>query len=255
MIKGARVLAALVVGAVWATSAAAVTTVVRDDKLVPALNLTVTNAEGAAVDSSVTLTRTDPGNKVQEYTLGRPDGAGGGWGFTSVLGTPLPQTLTFNPDPFFDYAFGVTNSSAAPLTFTFTFTGPYVGGPYTLMTSSHASSVTAVGGATVGTGVNPFIHTPLLDGTPIGALALGDGCVIAGTGSFPCDASGPSVGTAVASAASGIFGVALSWTLSPGDSYSLNGRVELSNVPEPGTLALLLAGFILLFGMARRRAA
>src|SRR5438093_9906577 len=47
-----------------------------------------------------------------------------------------------NADPFVDYGFGVKNLSAAALEYDLIFSQPFVGGPYTALTTSHSGSVT-----------------------------------------------------------------------------------------------------------------
>lgn len=239
----------------FSTAAHAIVAVTEPGALFPSLEVNVRNASGDELSGAVDVTLVSGSAKVQQYTLAKPHDAPNGWAFTSVGGTPLPQTFSYNADPFLDYAFGVTNNSAGTLSFTFSFLAPYVGGPYLEFRNSHASTITSVSGATVATNLNPLIHWPTLDGVPVAGSALGDGCAVAGNGSFTCDASGSTVVSPVLSAASGLFGVTLSWTLSPGDSYSLSGRVELAEIPEPGTFALLFAGLAGLLGIARRRLA
>jgi|GEM_PF-2620826 len=166
--------------------------------------------------------------------------------------------FSFKQDPFVDYGIAVKNFSGAPLMFTFVFLAGYGGGPYTLLDSSHSSSVTDGGNGlvVVTPGMKADIHTPELDGTDFLAAAIGMGCAPAGAPGFSaaCEA-GNSMGHAIASAVAGTLAVTVSFTLSPGDIYTANGRVEIYNnpIPEPSTYAMAVAGIGLLFVVRRFR--
>jgi hypothetical protein len=170
------------------------------------------------------------------------------------------MTVAQKWDPFVAYGVAVSNFTAVPISFTFIFSTPYVGGPYTLLSSSHSSSVTDSGSKPdgsimVGTQAGyTHIHLPILDGIGVAGGNRGDGCALLGTPGFSdaCDnSSTPNV--AVLSAASGILSVELRFVLSPGDIYTANGRVELLDrvVPEPATYAM--AGVALLAAALYRR--
>jgi hypothetical protein len=168
--------------------------------------------------------------------------------------------VSFKEDPFVDYGFAVKNFAGAPLSFLFVFTTPYVGGPYSLLDSSHSSSVTdsspTDGTVTVTTDKKASIHTPAIDGVDIVGGALGVGCAPAGAKGFSavCEAPAGVVGFPVATLAAGTLSITVSFTLSPGDIYTANGRTEIYNgavIPEPSTYAMAIGGLGLLL-VARR---
>jgi hypothetical protein len=172
---------------------------------------------------------------------------------------------TTNPDPFVDYGFSVKNLTASALDVHFIINSPYVGGPYNLLRSSHTGSVTDSSNGVVGTDAqviigapDMFVHTPVVDGTKL--LGTNPGC-IAPTGpggSDFCGTAGLQV-IPILSNVAGIFGVDVHFTVSPGDIYTLNGRVELLQeqggpvIPEPASMALLGSGLLTLAFVRYRR--
>ncbi|MDX2181261.1 MAG: PEP-CTERM sorting domain-containing protein [Bryobacteraceae bacterium] len=170
--------------------------------------------------------------------------------------------FSFKEDPYVDYAIAVKNFGAVPLSFSFTFLTPYAGGPYFLLDSSHSSSVTdsspTNGAVTVALDKKGSIHTPNLDGVDILGGALGAGCAPVGAKGFSagCEAPAGVVGLPVATLAAGTLSVTVNFTLSPGDIYTANGRVEIYNnpIPEPSTYAMAIGGLGLLLAFRRLRA-
>jgi hypothetical protein len=170
--------------------------------------------------------------------------------------------FSFKEDPYVDYAIAVKNFGAVPLSFSFTFLTPYAGGPYFLLDSSHSSSVTdsspTDGAVTVALDKKGGIHTPNLDGVDILGGALGVGCAPVGAKGFSaaCEAPAGVVGLPVATLAAGTLSVTVNFTLSPGDIYTANGRVEIYNnpIPEPSTYAMAIGGLGLLLAVRRFRA-
>jgi len=180
------------------------------------------------------------GSEIVEISAS-PDPGGSGFSaqvnFVGSLGAVIGSIAT-DADPFIDYSFGVINFTSSDLTFSFLFFSPYAGGPFGGLRSSHSSSATD-GGVADGSVVvsadalTGFVHNPILDGVDVTSAALGTGCTLAGAPGFSDSCDGFSLLTVpIVSAASGIFGVRIEFTLSPGDALSLNGRVEL--IEEPG---------------------
>jgi hypothetical protein len=165
-------------------------------------------------------------------------------------------SVTLKPDPYLDFNISATNNTASDVVFTFTFSTPYIGGPYLYLNSSHSSVVT--NGANEVVTVTPnggaFLQVPSLDGIPVTAASLGLGCALTAAPNQVklCEAyQTASVG--VNSLGSGMLSATLSFSLSPGDTYQALGHVELSNsAPEPGTLVFLLIGGVLLYSLRLR---
>lgn len=169
----------------------------------------------------------------------------------------LDVAVVWDNDPFISFSIGTKNNTTVPLTFSFTFSMPYVGGPYDTMIANLKGSVTE---GTVGvvseTSASPISLESILDGGVIAGLTLGGPCAATGLAvgnSIDCGPYGPSSAT-VAGAAAGTMGLELVYTLSSGDSASFTGMVELTrapdDVPAPATV-LMLAGA--LGGLALRR--
>ena len=221
----------------------------------PLLSLTVTDAEGKNLD-------------LEGYNpLLKLTGGGKSFGITnysyqnSAFGLTL--SLGTNIDPNVTYGLAVMNFSASALNFSFTFSSPYVAGPYALMTSSHSSSYTRTG--TTAATIVPFggtaIHRPYVDAVDITGAFIATSCAVntppfSGTCSYADVVNLPNV-----TAASGMFGVKLGFTMpanTVGLAYTANGLVQLdyATVPEPGTMLLLAFGLTAVTALAlyRRRA-
>ena len=146
--------------------------------------------------------------------------------------------------------------------FTLNLTFPFVQGPYTELNSSH-SSVIADGGtaqlATVAAGVSQFsfIHSALLDNATVLGAQISQGCSGTGVVGFQltCQAPLPPFNVPVSTASDGHLGAALSFTVSPHDTFSLAGNVELVGavVPEPSAYLSLLAGTLAVLSVFARR--
>lgn len=161
-------------------------------------------------------------------------------------------------DPFVGFSFGVVNSMASNETFTFDYTTPFFGGPYTLARTIGAdvlidaaftgtASVIPVGGGV-------FIINSYVDGVLIPSFGRVSGCTTGA--SFVCTsgASGALGPKPYASTATGSLEITGSFILTPGSQYTLTGRTDLLTLPEPGSVMLLASGVILLgLGGALRR--
>jgi len=162
----------------------------------------------------------------------------------------IQGSATVNPDPFIDYGFTIKNLGAADLSFLFFLSTPYIGGPYSYLTSSHSGSATdsfglatPINGMVAVTPQAGGIHQPFVDITPYGSIM--GGCsyaAIAPGSSVPCGV-GNEIGLPIISGITGSLTMILGGTLSAGDVYTFNGLVNISNfpgdeVPEPGTMGI-----------------
>jgi hypothetical protein len=179
-----------------------------------------------------------------------------------VDGAHVSLSVRSNADPFIDYAIAVKNDTAAPLPYDFTYIQPFVGGPYSTLFTSHSGSVTDSSNAFVGTdgsvtvsvAMGSVVHQPTLNGALVDGLNTGCVVTMAPGGSGNCPANGLSATVPVSTGPTGELDVEVHFTLSAGDIYTLNGRVELfpAQVPEPATL-LLIGGGALALALRRRR--
>lgn len=160
-------------------------------------------------------------------------------------------SLATNPDPFVTYGLAVTNNTNAALNFLFTFSSPYIGGPYTSVNSSHSSSYTRNG--TTNASINPYmgshIHRPFVDGSDVNGAFIATSCMVSTPPASGACTYPDIMGLAYTTAAAGNFGVKVGFTLPANASrlvYTANGEVELAVVPEPSTILLFAAGLFAL---------
>jgi hypothetical protein len=164
--------------------------------------------------------------------------------FLTLLLTSVPARA----DVILSFSFSALNITENPQLFTFSFSLPFMDGPYDTLVSEFSSTVTDEDDSGAA-GVAPeaaFMMMPSIDGTDVLGAALGGGCTPIGAPGFsvPCDPFS-TVSVGVATLASGVLGATVSFFLSGGDSISGAGRVTLKNdtvVPEPATLVLLGLG-------------
>jgi hypothetical protein len=181
------------------------------------------------------------------------DDGGKHWRFRSAATPAAVSPLEFltgegNIDPFLNYSVGFVNPFSSTTTYVLTILMPYVGGPYNEMTLSHSSTVTdsdSSGAATVSLDADAHVANAVLDA--VVTTGLGTGCAMTPPPNPQTCFSGPDSTVAVASAASGVFGIRLNFQLSANDSYSTTGRVDLANaaaVPEPTTVMLVATAMV-----------
>lgn len=152
-------------------------------------------------------------------------------------GYKLSVSAILNPDPFVTFVVGLLNPNNAPLSATFTFSTPVVQVPYYFATSSLGVTLTDIdnNGASISYMLDSQLNGYAPHGIDMGVDLSGtctDGlgppntvvCSNSNVSSF-----GPAPGT--------YLSAVLTVTLSPKDSFSSTGIVEIFPVPEPGSLS------------------
>lgn len=168
--------------------------------------------------------------------------------------------LSYDPDPYVLAGLAVTNNAAVPQSFMFTFTAPVspaiatatyhggsVGGTYTVNDSDGDGL-----GSVSTTGMMP-LYMGRIDGGDIfplysapqswGANAGDSGSILNTGTTYPPTILGPAVSTDIE--------IIIRFTLTPGETATLNGNFYVEPIPEPASLAILGLGALLL-GVRRK---
>ena len=175
-------------------------------------------------------------------------------GGTAVLGDGSvivnPFSISYDPDPFVTWGVSVKNNTAADVTFNFTFTVPYVSGPWGAVNSEFTANVTNEG---VGAKLSNMSHESWVDGATVLTVAPAD-CVDPGIGGCGVFTGATLLGAPTA--LSGTLTSRMIFTIGARDSATLNGMTELTlapAIPEPETYALMLLGLAAVSLVSRRR--
>jgi len=246
VVKRSHVLCALALGYCGTVSAAPVTALNNSvNALVPAME-TLTNFTGNLADTTVSSSVSWNVETDVTTMMGSFDMAGV-WNYS--------WRVMADPDPFIDAVFSVKNMSLSTQTFTINF-GLGVSPVFT--NGNMSGDLTAGFEDTSGDGsvtfsvdswfgqINGADVMPLSTAAFAPVICSGTGC----TGSFStADGPLPYTGTV------NDIGLALSFTLSAGDTASFDTRFEVAPVPVPAAVWLFGSGLLGLAGVARRKAA
>jgi hypothetical protein len=183
---------------------------------------------------------------------------GGNAGTTlDLVDSSISYSGYLNPDPFISYSVGVTNFSNVSQSYAFTFFTPL----FPMVTDPSVVTASISGGLSdlFGDGVTftptaafaqmSSVGGPLTDlGVDVGGAASGSGGAAGANYTYGSFASGLQSGPA---GSWSFMQTTLSFTLTPHDSVALTGFVQITPVPEPSELLLLISGLFML-GFAGR---
>ncbi len=148
---------------------------------------------------------------------------------------------SFDTDPFINFVLQTLNFTDKPLVFDFTFTTPFLGGPYNTL----STDLTGAGNA------GGILMQGLVDASVVPAVSI-----VCAT---PVGCADPQTTLSSPTNANGLLGARITYTMQPGSNspVTFDGSVVLSQVnppavPEPTTLALFALG-VLGAGQVRRR--
>lgn len=172
----------------------------------------------------------------------------------------IDYEFEFDPDPWVQANYTITNNSANPIAYVFTVNLPVAPSlsPPNLMGGSVSGSLTDNNGngATLTSNAPSAVYTALINGSPVATL-LNDPFSIS-AGSFLSTTIGPQQfgtpipGDPAPNVSVNDIGIELRFTLSPGDSAAFTSVLVVEPVPEPATAGLLGLGGLAFFRRRRR---
>ena len=162
----------------------------------------------------------------------------------------LDIDLDYKEDPWVQGGFSVTNTASYAQTFTFTFTSPVsptLAGPTIVdgsMSGSYTSDATPT---TITTAPGTPLFQGFIDSNPVPSVSFYpdlSSWIAANPGGSGNIAEQNAIAGPGPSPVTTDLAIVFTFTLSPGDVATMNGRMDV--VPEPATLALLGLGGLLL---------
>jgi len=202
-------------------------------------------------------TQTIASNSGTTTTL--PDGVTTNWkGTVTQPGAYTMQwDLLLDPDPTISGSIALTNAAASTQTFTLNVSQPIVpanaGSAIIGSSAISVSDANGSGGGTFGAPTGSAVYTAFINSNSVQKTLFPDPYSKSATtiGGVAVDSQSFSTGTTNALAS--IMGIQHSFTLTAGDSATMNSTFTIT-VPEPGTMALAALGALgLVFVRARRK--